>query len=168
MPIKKVRLGPQSADVRVEPQELQQSPGAPLFDPDDQSLGEPPRGCPLFPRAVDLQSGVVDAQRIASVPLLRPSRPPHEDVLRGRLDFRVLREFRLAASGEKVDQGEADDAQRGGDGESVKQAPQVGARRVEMMLVNVVLVVVAVVKGCHPLAVSATWVAILPQVQLTS
>ncbi|MEQ2202880.1 hypothetical protein XENOCAPTIV_018963 [Xenoophorus captivus] len=125
MPIKKVRLGPQSADVRVEPQELQQSPGAPLFDPDDQSLGEPPRGCPLFPRAVDLQSGVVDAQRIASVPLLRPSRPPQEDVLRGRLDFRVLRGFRLAASGEKVDQGEADDAQRGGDGESVKQAPQV-------------------------------------------
>lgn len=162
MPIKEVRLGPQSSDVRVEPQELQQSPRAAFLHPDDESLGQPARGRPLLPRAVGLRRGVAAPQRVGSVPLLPPSRRPREEVARGRLDFRVLSEVRLAASSEKVDQGEADDAQRGGDGEPVEEPPQVGARGVEVMLAEVV-VVVAVVKGCHPSAVSATWPAILPR-----
>lgn len=39
MPVEEVRLRPQGADVRVEPQKLQQSPCASLFNTNDQSLG---------------------------------------------------------------------------------------------------------------------------------
>lgn len=39
MPVEEVRLRSQGADVRVEPQKLQQSPGASLFNPYDESLG---------------------------------------------------------------------------------------------------------------------------------
>lgn len=39
MPVEEVWLRPQGTDVWVEPQKLQQSPGASLFNPYDQSLG---------------------------------------------------------------------------------------------------------------------------------
>lgn len=84
---------------------------------------------------------------------VRPCRPGREELV--RLDPRVLRQLRLAASGEEVDEGEAEDAQRGRDGESVEEPPQV---RVWMV----------VVKRCHPSDIHAGYGAILPRVHLTS
>lgn len=172
MPIKEVRLGPESADVRMQPQKLQQSPGAPLLNPYNQSLGEPARGRPLFSRAVRVQARVAAAERAltnrvgsGSVSLINPSRPSHQEIPRGRLDFGAFCQFRLAASSEEVDQREAEDAQRRGDGEAVEEPPQVGSGAVE---VGMGVVVVAVVKRCHPSVVSATRGAILPEVGLTS
>lgn len=164
MPVEEVRFGAQGADVRVEPQELQQSPGAPLFNPYDESLGQPPSGRPFLARAVRLQPRVSAVRAFANrgcggsgdlpglaapVPLVRPSGARHQELARGRLDLGVVRQLRLAASGQEIDQGEAEDAQRGGDGEPVEEPAEVRARVVEVEMV-VVVVVVLLVKGCHP------------------
>lgn len=166
MPVEEVRFGAQGADVRVEPQELQQSPGAPLFNPYDESLRQPPSGRPFLARAVRLQPRVSAVRAFANrggagcsgsggdlpglaapVPLVRPSGARHQGLSSGRLDLGVVRQLRLAASGQEIDQGEAEDAQRGGDGEPVEEPAEVRARVVK---VEVVVVVVLLVKGCHP------------------
>lgn len=168
MTVEEVRFGAQGANVRVEPQELQQSPGAPLFNPYDESLGQPPSGRPFLARAVRLQPRVSAVCAFANrgcaggcggggdllglaapVPLVRPSGARHQELARGRLDLGVVRQLRLAASGQEIDQGEAEDAQRGGDGEPVEEPAEVRARVVEVEMV-VVVVVVLLVKGCHP------------------
>lgn len=159
MPIKEVRLGSQGPDIRMEPQELQQSPGAPLFNPNNQSLRQPARGRPLLPRAVALQSGMSSLSSRARPVPLRPSRPGQQKSARGGV--RVVRELRLAASGEEVDQREAEDAQRGGDGEAVEEPPQLRARGVEAL-------VLVGVKRCHASVIRARGVAILPRAELTS
>lgn len=165
MPVKEVRFGAQGADVRMESEELQQSPRSPLLNPDYESLGQPPGSRPFFGRAVRLQLGVSAARVFActgtgtgrlrlllpglpaSVSAVRPS--GHEERSRGRLlDLGGVRQLRLAAPGEQVDQGEAEDAQRGRDGEPVEEPPEVRAR---LLLLVVVRVRVRVrVKGCHP------------------
>lgn len=167
MPVKEVRFGAQGADVRMEPEELQQSPGSPLLNPDDESLGKPPGGRPLFSRAVRLQLGVTAARAsagtgtghlrllppalAASVSSVRPCR--REEASRRRLlDLGDVRQLRLAAAGKQVHQGEAEDAQRGRDGEPVEEPPEVRARLLLVLLVVRVWVQVRVVrvKGCHP------------------
>lgn len=161
MPVKEVRFGAQGADVRMESEELQQSPRSPLLNPDDESLGQPPGSRPFFGRAVRLQLGVSAARVFAgtgtgrlrlllpglaaSVSAVRPS--GHEERSRGRLlDLGGVCQLRLAAPGEQVDQGEAEDAQRGRDGEPVEEPPEVRAR----LLLLVVVRVRVRVKGCHP------------------
>lgn len=101
------------------------------------------------------------AGQAGTVSSIWPVRARYQEIARRWPYLIVFFQFRLAESArEQVNQGEAEDAQGGGDGEAVEEPAWVGAW--VMRLEGGVLLV----RSCHPSVVGATRRSILTRVQL--